>query len=128
LIELFQKFVEHEAKPRTNAKASAFAYILQNHEALLRDFGQIQYFPNVGKYCALSLRALRRARIFTSALFFLSDYITNDRNRNRDRTDDISGPKNVRVHNEPIKHRPGFDRNLVYAESKRQYERNDADY
>ena len=57
LIELFQKFAEHEAEPRTNAKASAFASMLQNSEALLLNFGQSQYFPNVGKYCALSPRA-----------------------------------------------------------------------
>ena len=62
LIELFQKFAEHEAEPRTNARASALATALQNREALLLDFGQSQYFPNVGKYCALSPRALRRAR------------------------------------------------------------------
>ena len=54
LIELFQKFAEHEAEPRTNAKASAFASVLQTGEALLLLFGQSQYFPNVGKYCALS--------------------------------------------------------------------------
>jgi len=60
LIKLFQKFAEHEAEPRTNAKASAFATMLQKGEALLLLFGQSQYFPNVGKYCALSpLRALR---------------------------------------------------------------------
>ena len=54
MIELFQKFAEHEAEPRTDAKASAFAEMLQNSEALLLNFGQSQYFPNVGKYCALS--------------------------------------------------------------------------
>ena len=35
LIELFQKFAEHEAEPRTNAKASAFATVHQNREANL---------------------------------------------------------------------------------------------
>ena len=50
LIKLFQKFAEHEAEPRTNAKASAFATPLQNREVPLLDFGQSQYFPNVGKY------------------------------------------------------------------------------
>jgi hypothetical protein len=40
--------------PRTNAKAEAFASVLQNHEALLRDFGHSQSFPNVGKDCAMS--------------------------------------------------------------------------
>ncbi len=54
MIKLFQKFVEHEAKPRTDAKASAFASALQNREALLLGFGQSQYFPNVGKCCDLS--------------------------------------------------------------------------
>jgi hypothetical protein len=54
LIELFQKFAEYEAEPHFNAKASAFASVLQNREALLLDFGQSQYFPTVGKYCALS--------------------------------------------------------------------------
>jgi hypothetical protein len=42
------------------ANISAFASALQNHEALLRDFGQSQYFPNVGKYCALSPSARKR--------------------------------------------------------------------
>ena len=51
-----QSRAEHEAEPRTNAKASAFASVLQNGEALLLRFGQSQYFPNVGKYCALSPR------------------------------------------------------------------------
>ena len=65
MIELFQKFAEFEAEPHFNAKASAFATVLQNREASLpkanifSDFGQSQYFPNVGKYCALSLRAFR---------------------------------------------------------------------
>ncbi|MBR4061950.1 MAG: hypothetical protein IKK01_02685 [Clostridia bacterium] len=54
LIELFQKFAEYEAEPHFNAKASAFATVLQNDEALLRHFGQSQSFPNVGKDCALS--------------------------------------------------------------------------
>jgi hypothetical protein len=53
LIKLFQKFAEFEAEPHFNAKASAFATALQNDEAPLRHFGQSQYFPNVGKYCAL---------------------------------------------------------------------------
>ena len=53
-VHLFQKVAEHEAEPRTNARASALASVLQNREALLLDFGQSQYFPNVGKYCALS--------------------------------------------------------------------------
>ena len=50
-----QSRAEHEAEPHFNAKASAFASMLQKYEALLRIFGQSQYFPNVGKYCALSL-------------------------------------------------------------------------
>jgi hypothetical protein len=54
LIELFQKFAEYEAEPHFNAKASAFATAFQNREAPLLDFGQSQYFPNVGKDCALS--------------------------------------------------------------------------
>ena len=75
LIELFQKFAEHEAEPRTNAKALAFANVLQNREASLpkanifSDFGQSQYFPNVGKYCALSPRA-RRAQLPLVAVIF----------------------------------------------------------
>ena len=56
LIKLFQKFAEFEAEPHFNAKASAFASMLQKYEALLRIFGRSQYFPNVGKYCALSPR------------------------------------------------------------------------
>jgi len=48
LIKLFQKFAEFEAEPHFNAKASAFASMLQKDEALLRIFGQSQYFPNVG--------------------------------------------------------------------------------
>jgi hypothetical protein len=51
LIELFQKFAEFEAEPHFNAKASAFATPLQNHEAPLRDFGHMHCFPNVGKQC-----------------------------------------------------------------------------
>ncbi|MBQ3228686.1 MAG: hypothetical protein IJB43_08895 [Clostridia bacterium] len=49
LIELFQKFAELETASRFNAKASAFASVLQNGEASLRHFGQSQYFPIVGK-------------------------------------------------------------------------------
>ena len=41
-------------EPRTNARPSGLATPLQNREAPLLDFGQSQYFPNVGKYCALS--------------------------------------------------------------------------
>ncbi len=33
LIKLFQKFAEYEAEPHFNAKASAFATVLQNGEA-----------------------------------------------------------------------------------------------
>ncbi len=40
--------------------------LLQNSEAPLLNFGQSQYFPNVGKYCALSLS---RAR-FAGARFY----------------------------------------------------------
>ena len=35
---------EHEAEPRTNAKASAFATALQNREVLLLDFGMSRAF------------------------------------------------------------------------------------
>ena len=35
---------------RTNAKASAFATVLQKDEALLRLFGPMRYFPIVGKW------------------------------------------------------------------------------
>jgi hypothetical protein len=35
LIKLFQKFAEYEAEPHFNAKASAFATVLQNGEAHL---------------------------------------------------------------------------------------------
>jgi len=59
LVHLFQKVAELETASRFNAKASAFASVLQKYEALLRIFGQSQYFPNVGKYCALSPRAMR---------------------------------------------------------------------
>ena len=58
LIELFLKFAVFEAEPHFNARASALATVLQNGEAPLRHFGQSQYFPNVGKDCALSPRAL----------------------------------------------------------------------
>ena len=61
MIELFQKFAEHEAEPRTNARASALATALQNGEALLLRFGQSQPFPNVGKGCALSPFAARKS-------------------------------------------------------------------
>ena len=33
LIELFKKFAEHEAEPRTNARASALASVLQTGDA-----------------------------------------------------------------------------------------------
>ena len=53
----FSKLAEHEAEPRTTARPSGLATVLQNREAMLLDFGQSQYFPIVGKCCALSLRA-----------------------------------------------------------------------
>ena len=85
LIKLFQKFAEHDHLPSASCKSGLSAYasiflqkntrfaqslelmrklqlslLLQTSEALLLKFGQSQYFPNVGKYCALSpLRALR---------------------------------------------------------------------
>ena len=46
-----------EAEPRTNARPSGLTTVLQNREAMLLDFGQSQYFPIVGKCCALSFRA-----------------------------------------------------------------------
>ena len=71
LIELFQKFAEYEAEPHFNAKASAFATVLRNREALLLGFGQSQSFPNVGKDCALSFFFIA----FSSPLFyFLIDF------------------------------------------------------
>ena len=60
MIKLFQKFAELEAEPHFNAKASAFASMLQKDEALLRIFGQSRSFPNVGKDRALSPRAKRK--------------------------------------------------------------------
>ena len=47
LIKHFQKFAEHEAEPRTNARASALASSLQKYEALLRIFGQSRSLPTV---------------------------------------------------------------------------------
>ena len=70
MIELFQKFAEHEAEPRTNARASALASMLQKDEALLRLFGQSQHFPNVGKCCALSPRAKRAGLFFLLIYYF----------------------------------------------------------
>ena len=77
LIELFQKFAEHEAEPRTNAKASAFASVLQTGEALLLLFGQSQYFPNVGKYCALSPRATIGRAMLHRGLVWVTVYPPN---------------------------------------------------
>ena len=54
MIELFQKFAEFEAEPHFNAKASAFATVLQTGEAPLLLFGQSQSFPNVGNDRTLS--------------------------------------------------------------------------
>ena len=126
LIELFQKFAELETASRFNARPSGLATALQNREALLLDFGQSQYFPNVGKYCALSLRALCRARIFT--LFFLSNNSSDNRNRDRDSTDEVCRPINEGIHHKPIEHSPGFDSHFVEAQNKRKDERYDADY
>ncbi len=77
LIKLFQKFAEHEAEPRTNAKASAFATMLQKGEALLLLFGQSQYFPNVGKYCALSPPALSERGMAIECLCLLRVHTGN---------------------------------------------------
>ena len=65
-VHLFQKVAELETASRFNAKASAFATALQNREALLLDFGQSQYFPNVGKYCALSPRRPQTALLLNN--------------------------------------------------------------
>ncbi len=63
MIKLFQKFAEYEAEPHFNAKASAFATVLQKYEALLRIFGQSQYLPKAS-ICALSSRAVCRRRFY----------------------------------------------------------------
>ena len=44
MVNLFQKVAEYEAEPHFNARPSGLATALQNHEALLRDFGRSQYF------------------------------------------------------------------------------------
>jgi hypothetical protein len=68
----FSKLAEHEAEPRTNARPSGLATVLQNREAMLLDFGQSQYFPIVGKCCALSLRAPEAGARFFYRVFVLS--------------------------------------------------------
>ena len=64
LIKLFQKFAEYEAEPHFNAKASAFANMLQNREALLLDFGQSAILPECREVLrSVTLRRLQTAQI-----------------------------------------------------------------
>ena len=70
-----EKFAGFGAVPHFNARPSGLADVLQNSEALLLNFGQSQYFPNVGKYCTLSSRAPpSRARGFSIEISFFCGF------------------------------------------------------